>query len=146
MERILEKNYDCLYDLGYSHEDISAMLLQELNGYEYISDLEEFQEGSHLRWIALEKEPRKITRGAIFCLKKTTKENDSVLLCKNYGTKSMFQLDPVKNVIFQKMSVEERILARAIDFSLNNEKKNNIQDKKKGQKITKINKQTTFFF
>ena len=99
MQTIIEKNYNCLDMLGLSHETISSFLLKELNGYEFVLDEDNLQEGKHIRWILLE-EPSNISRGAIFCCKKKTKQNIPVLVCKNYGTRSIFYLHPEKYFFF----------------------------------------------
>ena len=123
MQAIIEKNYNCLYELGFTHEKISELVLHELKGYEFVENAHELQTGRHIRWICLkEKSERekeiKISRGAIFCRFK----NDQSIVCKSYGNGIYFHLDPEDCFVFEKMSTEERIVATAMDFASHNQK------------------------
>jgi hypothetical protein len=114
-KQIKEMNLKILKELHLSRED-TLELMQKLNGYRYVDEMNELKYGTYLRWIPISN-PNSIhlTRGAIFCEMKIT--DDGVkLVCKNHGFQSKhFQIKLDENLIFQKMTDQELVLLSALD-------------------------------
>jgi len=114
-KQIKEMNLKILKELNLSKED-TLELMQKLNGYRYVDEMNELKYGTYLRWISISN-PNSIhlTRGAIFCEIKIT--DDGVkLVCKNHGFNSKhFQIKLDENLIFQKMTDQELVLLSALD-------------------------------
>ena len=118
MEKIIKKNYDCLYELGMNHETISIYLLNELKGYTFVDEIDKLHPGRFIRWFVLDEDTNFLNKGAFFCKMK----NNQDLLCKTFPN-NFFHLNSDTCVIFEKMKKEERIIATALDFARNNKKK-----------------------
>ena len=86
-----------------------------LNEYIYIDELDEVKLGSYIRWFNLKNiENLKLTNGGIVVDFKQGKE-DIIILCKNRMNR-FFSLQLNKNVIFKKMSTQEKLLIKIIDY------------------------------
>jgi hypothetical protein len=113
--KIKEMNLNILKELELSKKD-TLDLLNKLNDYKYVDEMNELKYGSYIRWIPIE-DPNNIylTKGALFCEMKIT--DDGVFcICKNYGYKTRyFQISMDKNLIFQKLTNQELILLSALD-------------------------------
>jgi len=113
--KIKEMNLNILKELQLSKKD-TLDLLNKLNDYKYVDEMNELKYGSYIRWIPIE-DPNNIylTKGALFCEMKIT--DDGVFcICKNYGYKTRyFQISMDKNLIFQKLTNQELILLSALD-------------------------------
>jgi len=113
--KIKEMNLNILKELQLSKKD-TLDLLNKLNDYKYVDEMNELKYGSYIRWIPIE-DPNNIylTQGALFCEMKIT--DDGVFcICKNYGYKTRyFQISMDKNLIFQKLTNQELILLSALD-------------------------------
>lgn len=114
-KQIKEMNLKILKELRLSRED-TLELMQKLNGYRYVDEMNDLKYGTYLRWIPISN-PNSIqlTRGAIFCEMKIT--DDGVkLVCKNHGFNCKhFQIKLDENLIFQKMTDQELVLLSALD-------------------------------
>jgi hypothetical protein len=114
-KQIKEMNLKILKELHLSKED-TLELMQKLNGYRYVDEMNELKYGTYLRWIPISN-PNSIhlTRGAIFCEMKIT--DDGVkLVCKNHGFQCKhFQIKLDEHLIFQKMTDQELVLLSALD-------------------------------
>jgi hypothetical protein len=113
--KIKEMNLNILKELQLSKKD-TLDLLNKLNDYKYVDEMNELKYGSYIRWIPIE-DPNNIylTHGALFCEMKITDEG-VFCTCKNYGYKTRyFQISMDKNLIFQKLTNQELILLSALD-------------------------------
>tara|TARA_Y100000996_G_C22388409_1_gene588122 strand:+ start:162 stop:569 length:408 start_codon:yes stop_codon:yes gene_type:complete len=90
-----------------------AAFLRKLKDYRYCTDLKDIQYGFYIRWISL-KNPDNIylTNGGCICDIKII-NNELHVLCKN--GRRFFQIKFDENLIFQKISNQERIILMALD-------------------------------
>ena len=90
------------------------VFLKKLRDYRYCTDLKDIQFGFYIRWIPL-KDPDNLylTNGGVICDIKIV--NDQLhVLCKNAGR--VFQIKFDENIIFQKISDQEKIILTALDY------------------------------
>jgi hypothetical protein len=89
-------------------------LTKKLKGYRYVEELPELHIGCYIRWINI-KNPEnqiKLTNGAFLC---DVKISDNILLvCKN-NMNRIFNINMSENLIFQKLTDQERIILYAMD-------------------------------
>ena len=88
---------------------------KKLKKYRYCSDLKDIQYGFYIRWIPL-RNPEKIilTNGGIVCEIKIT-ENGTYIVCKNRFN-NIFQLKFDECLIFQKISHQEAVILKVLDY------------------------------
>ena len=88
---------------------------KKLKKYRYCSDLKDIQFGFYIRWISL-KNPEKIdlTNGGIVCDIKIT-EKGIYVVCKNRFN-NIFQLKFDECLIFQKISQQEAVILKVLDY------------------------------
>jgi hypothetical protein len=104
-----------LKELHLSKKETIEMF-HKLKGYKYIDEIKDLKYGTFIRWIPIDN-PSNIylTKGAIFCKIKIT-DNGVVFVYKNFGFPARYyeiMLD--KNLIFQKLTVQELVLLSALD-------------------------------
>ena len=86
-----------------------------LKEYIYIDELDEVKLGSYIRWFNIRKiENLKLTNGGIVVDFKQGNE-DIIIVCKNPQGR-FFSLQLNKNIIFKKMSTQEKLLIKIIDY------------------------------
>lgn len=114
-KQIKEMNLKILKELHLSRED-TLELMQKLNGYRYVDEMNDLKYGTYLRWIPITNpDSIQLTKGAIFCEMKITDDGVS-LVCKNHGFYSKhFQIKLDENLIFQKLTDQELVLLSALD-------------------------------
>jgi hypothetical protein len=114
-DKIKEMNLNVLKELHLkNHETLD--ILNRLNDYIYIDEMNELKYGTYLRWISL-SDPNDITlsKGALFCDIKIT-DNGVMIVCKNYGyNRNHFQFKMDECLIFRKLTNQEQILLSALD-------------------------------
>ena len=88
---------------------------KQLKWYRYVDDILDIKYGSYIRWISL-KDPLniKLTKGGYICEIKVLDKGIN-LLCKNNMNK-LFQISMDDNLIFQKLSEEELILLKSLEY------------------------------
>lgn len=87
----------------------------KLKEYRYVDDLSDIQYGRYIRWINLNKPDNiKLTTGGIIIDIKIL-ETGIHLVCKN-NMNQRFQIKIDENIIFQKLSDQEKILISALDY------------------------------
>ena len=88
---------------------------KKLKNYMFCNDLRDIQIGHFIRWIPL-KEPTqiKITNGAIVCDIKSI-NGKCYILCKNFMNR-FFHFKYDENLIFKKLSHQEKIILKVLDF------------------------------
>ena len=89
-------------------------LLSRLKDYQYIDEVPELQEGRYFRWINITN-PNiiKLTNGGILC---EIKIEDYVSLVLKNNMNRFFQINLDENLIFQKLTDQEKIILYAIDL------------------------------
>ena len=87
----------------------------KLKEYRYVDDLSDIQYGRYIRWINLNNPDNiKLTTGGIIIDIKIL-ETGIHLVCKN-NMNQRFQIKIDENIIFQKLSDQEKILISALDY------------------------------
>lgn len=90
-------------------------LHEKLREYRYVDEISDLQFGYYVRWISL-KDPDniKLTNGAHICDIKIL--NDGVhIVCRN-GYNRFMQLNLDENLVFQKLTDQEKIILKTIDY------------------------------
>jgi len=88
---------------------------KKLKEYRYIDDMKELHFGSYIRWITIKNpENIRLTNGGIVCDIKVIKD-DIHITCKN-NMNRFFQLKMSENIIFQKITDQERVLLKVMDY------------------------------
>lgn len=104
---ILQKLYLTREELLHYHK--------VLKQYRYVDEIDEIKIGAYIRWFNLTKQDNiKLTNGGIIL--DITKGNDDILIiCKNNRNR-IFSLNLNKCIIFQKISSQEQILIKIVDY------------------------------
>lgn len=104
---ILQKLYLTCEELLHYHK--------VLKQYRYVDEIDEIKIGGYIRWFNLTKQDNiKLTNGGIIL--DITKGNDDILIiCKNNRNR-IFSLNLNKCIIFQKISSQEQILIKIVDY------------------------------
>jgi hypothetical protein len=116
-KKIKEMNRNILKTLPLEKEELRDFLIK-LKDYRYVDEMTDLKYGTYIRWIPIDIEECGqfyLTRGAVFCEMKIT--DDGVFcVCKNFGYHSTyFQIAMDKNLLFQKLTTQEKILLSALD-------------------------------
>mgnify|MGYP001189939243 CR=1 FL=1 len=89
-------------------------LLKRLKDYQYIDEMPELVEGRYIRWInIINPNNIKLTNGGILC---EIKIEDYVSLVMKNNMNRFFQINLDENLIFQKLTDQEKIILYAIDL------------------------------
>ena len=112
-ELIKERKETILNELPITKKELGN-LTKKLKGYRYVEELQELHIGCYIRWIKLKKpeDEIKLTNGALLCDIKI--EDNILLVCKNNMNK-IFNVNMSENLIFQKLTDQEKIILYAID-------------------------------
>tara|TARA_B100001059_G_C17794053_1_gene561952 strand:+ start:560 stop:985 length:426 start_codon:yes stop_codon:yes gene_type:complete len=99
-------------DLNLTKKE-SKKILDKLSEYRYIDEIPDLVEGRYIRWINL-KNPYdiKLTNGGILC---EIKMEDYVSLVMKNNMNRLFQINLDENLIFQRLTEQEKIILYAID-------------------------------
>lgn len=106
-----EKN-DILQKLQFGKEDLKENL-RKLKEYRYINNINDLNYGYYIRWINLKNvKDLKLRNGGFIC---DIKINEGIeILCRNNFNK-LFQLRFDENLIFQKITEQEKIILNVIN-------------------------------
>jgi len=89
-------------------------LLNRLKDYQYIDEVPELIEGRYIRWINITNPTNiKLTNGGILC---EIKIEDYISLVMKNNMNQFFQINLDENLIFQKLTDQEKIILYAIDI------------------------------
>tara|TARA_B000000557_G_C20655155_1_gene392210 strand:- start:10 stop:432 length:423 start_codon:yes stop_codon:yes gene_type:complete len=106
-----EKN-EVLKNLHLSKKDTN-ILIKKLKDYQYIDEFQELIEGRYIRYInLLNPNNIKLSNGGILC---EIKIEDYITLVLKNNMNKFFQINLDENLIFQKLSDQEKIILYAID-------------------------------
>jgi hypothetical protein len=113
-EKVMKAKNDILEQLNFTKKDLK-LIQKKLKNYRFIDDIKELHYGSYIRWISLKTPDNiRLTNGGIVCDMKEV--NDDIrIVCKN-NMNRLFQLKMSENIIFQKVSEQERILLHVMDY------------------------------
>lgn len=114
IQEIKQKKNEILQELGLDRNDLKSFH-KKLNGYMYIDNIKDLKYGRNIRWINLNKITNiKITNGAVLCDIKIHDKGIALILKGFNNTYITIYLN--ENIIFQKISDEEKILLKAVDY------------------------------
>lgn len=110
---IKKQKNDILQKLGVKGKSL-VELHKKLKDYRYVEEIEELNYGSFVRWINI-SDPTDvyITIGGIVCDMIAT-DNGIQIKCKNFYNR-FFNFNFNKNLVFQKLSKQEKVLLFAMD-------------------------------
>lgn len=112
-QEIDEKKREIIGELELSNV-ATKDLLKKLEDYRYIDEMPDLQVGRYIRWINLTNPKQiKLTNGGILC---EIKIEDAVILVLKNSINRFFQINMDVNLIFQRLSEQERIILYAIDL------------------------------
>jgi len=113
-QKIKQMKYDILRELDLEPELFNE-IMTKLKEYKYCDEINDFRQGSHIRWIPL-KDPENVhlSTPCMFC---ETKIEDSgvVIICKNFARKH-YHLKMDECMFFQKLANQELVMLSALDY------------------------------
>ena len=114
IQEIKQKKNEILQELGLDRNDLKSFH-KKLNGYMYIDNIKDLKYGRNIRWVNLNKITNiKITNGAVLCDIKIHDKGIALILKGFNNTFITLYLN--ENIMFQKISDEEKILLKAVDY------------------------------
>ena len=113
-DKVTKTKNDILSQLNLLKGELKT-IQKKLKEYRYIDDMKELHFGSYIRWITIKNpENIRLTNGGIVCDIKASND-DIYITCKN-NMNRFFQLKMSENIIFQKITDQERVLLKVMDF------------------------------
>ena len=114
IQEIKTKKNTILQELGIKKTNLKQVH-SKLKNYRYIDNIKDLNYGNNIRWISLSNfDNIKITNGAILCDIKIL--DKGLALCLKTYNNNYITIYLNENLIFQKISNEERVLLKAIDY------------------------------
>ena len=103
-----------LQQLSLEREDL-IILHDKLQEYRYVDEIPDVKYGCYIRWIRLKNPDEiKLTNGGVI-VDVSVMNDDIYLTCKNNRNR-MFKLKMSENIIFQKLTDQEKILLSVLDY------------------------------
>lgn len=113
-EQIFQEKYNAINELDLE-EEILNKLLNQLDNYIYIDELNDVIYGSYLKWIPLsDVESIKLTKGGVVT-DVTIGQHSPIIKCKNFSNKC-FAFDFNKSIVFRKLSNQENVLLSVANY------------------------------
>lgn len=110
----INKNKEDIISDLYLNKREKHLLLKQLKDYQYIDELPDLVEGRYIRWInIIDPHNIKLTNGGILC---EIKIEDYVTLVMKNKMNRFFQINLDENLIFQKLTDQEKVILYAIDL------------------------------
>jgi hypothetical protein len=110
----INKNKEDIISDLYLNKREKDLLLKQLKDYQYIDELPDLVEGRYIRWInIIDPHNIKLTNGGILC---EIKMEDYVTLVMKNKMNRFFQINLDENLIFQKLTDQEKVILYAIDL------------------------------
>jgi hypothetical protein len=113
-DKLREMNRRILKELRLPEEKYLDFI-KKLENYKFVDEINELKEGSYIRWININEEPKKmnLTKGSIVCETKIT-DKGIIIVCKGFYH-NHFQIKMDECLLFQKLTTQELILLSALD-------------------------------
>tara|TARA_B100001093_G_C26172421_1_gene736280 strand:+ start:13 stop:435 length:423 start_codon:yes stop_codon:yes gene_type:complete len=112
-DKISKKKNIILHELELPKKKLSE-LESKLEDYRYVDEIPELHIGNYIRWINLSNpENLVLTNGAI--LSEVKIEENIILVLKNVVSKKFFQINMEENLLFQKLSDQEKVILYALE-------------------------------
>jgi hypothetical protein len=113
-QKVIKSKNEILDQLHLKKGELK-IIQKKLKDYRLIDELKEMHFGSYIRWISIKNPDNiRLTNGGIICDIKEI-NNDIHITCKN-NINRLFQLKMSENIIFQKISDQEKILLHVMDY------------------------------
>lgn len=93
---------------------LSKDLQSQLENYRYVNEIPDLQCGGYIRWISLKNKTYKLTTGGNICQIKVHDDGIHVV-CRN-KMNMYFQIRMNENLVFQKLTNQEKVLLSAMDY------------------------------
>ena len=107
------KKREIVKELSLSRNETND-LLKRLEDYRYVEEMQELRIGNYIRWIDLNNPDNlELKNGAI--LSEIRIEDNIILVFKNFISKRFFQINMEENLLFQKLSDQEKVILYALD-------------------------------
>lgn len=111
----INKNKQAIISDLYLTKREKVTLLKQLKDYQYIDEFPDLVEGRYIRWInIINPQDIKLTNGGILC---EIKIEDYVTLVMKNKMNRFFQINLDENLIFQKLTDQEKVILYAIDLA-----------------------------
>ena len=91
-------------------------MVESLRTYRYVGDLDGLPYGSYVRWVRIDKEARLTNGGYIIEVK--IEDDGPIIVCKQQLGR-IFQFPFNRALVFRKLSDQEIIILRALDYAAN---------------------------
>jgi len=113
-KKLYQINFDVLKELHLSPTK-NTVMLNKLRYYVYVDELNDFREGTYIRWINLTNPSYiELSKGSIFCETKIT-DNGVYLSCKNLFN-CYFQIKMDECLVFRKLTEFEILIIKSLDL------------------------------
>ena len=111
-------NNDLLQNIGLERDELKTFH-KKLKEYRYINEPDYINYGCFIRWINLKNyDNLKLTNGGFVCKIELTKNNNVLVKMINYQ-KKFIVINMANSVIFQKLTNQEKILLKVMDYLTN---------------------------
>ena len=112
--KISDEKNNILQKLQLERKELKA-LNKKLKQYRYVDEISDIQYGCYIRWISLKNPDNiKLTNGGLIC-DIIINDDDVNIRCKNNFNKFM-EIKMNENIVFQKLTDQERTLLGALDY------------------------------
>ena len=112
-DKIDTKKREIVDELSLSKKETKE-LFKKLEDYRYVEEMQELRVGNYIRWINLnDPDNLELKNGAI--LSEVKIEDNILLVLKNFISRRFFQINMEENLLFQKLSDQEKVILYALD-------------------------------
>ena len=99
-------------------KEITQDMMNKLKDYRFIDDMSDFKEGAYIRWFDVSEltdiNDVKLKNGAF--ISETKLMNDDIHITCRTISRRYIQIVGSKNLIFQKLSDQEKIILSVLDY------------------------------
>lgn len=114
----IEAEKALLFDELRMKKSLKESLIEKLKNYRFIDDMNDFRDGAYIRWINIEKiddiNKLELQRGSF--ISETNLMGDDIHITCRTITRKYIKIMGSQNLIFQKLSDQERILLSVLDY------------------------------
>jgi hypothetical protein len=114
----IEAEKALLFDELRMKKSLKELLIEKLKNYRFIDDMNDFRDGAYIRWINIEKiddiNKLELQRGSF--ISETNLMGDDIHITCRTITRKYIKIMGSQNLIFQKLSDQERIILSVLDY------------------------------
>jgi len=112
--KVTKAKNDIISQLNLPKSELKV-IQKKLKDYRLVDEMNELHFGIYIRWITIKNpEDIRLTNGGIVCDIKASND-DIYITCKN-NMNRLFRLKMSENVIFQKITDQEQVLLKVMDY------------------------------